>query len=378
MKSRYLMRIEAELAAAVNANDTYVPLARRAFHYARLGRGDRVAGLVGELRRSLSGNESSSGAAVCWINLAEGVVCHYSGRISDARTKWLRTRAVAESLGLRDVSAIASAWLAHSYYLSEQLEQLGSSSIHALERADQENYSAISRLSLNLALCFHYTGQLPAARKWYTQARIAAVNDGDEATLAALIHSMAWMSLSSSRTTSLIGSAPQQQADLLMVKAETVESYETLVEATNFPALTPLLLAQEGIVSGNYSAAIELIDRYFDDAREHGFERLSPGLMADRAFCLLHMDQLPEAEAAARQAHQLSREALHSDDLVMLHSVLLEVFARLKETSLADHHREGLAIACERLKRFKADMSVTIERFVDQAKQYPIYASLLV
>ena len=377
MKSRFLVGIEAELATMSSPGDRCIPLARMAFHYARLGRSDRVEEIVNEIRKSLMGSEHNSGSAVCWINVAEGVVFHYEGRTSDARTKWLRTRAVAESLNLRDVSAVASAWLALSYYLSERLEMLESSSMHALERTDFGNNSAISRLSLTIALCYHYTGQVSIARKWYTQARIAAVNDGDEATLAAIIHSMAWMSISISRANHLVGGIASEQSDLLKVKAETVESWEMLVGATNLPALTPLLLAQQSIVGGHYSIAINLIDKYSIDAREQGFERLSPGLMADRAYCLLQLGRMPEAEATAREAHQLSREALHSDDLLILHSVLFEVFSKLQISSLENYHRGESVLAGDRLKRFKGEMSAAIERVANQAKKHIAFASLL-
>ena len=77
-----------------------------------------MAEIVNEIRKSLMGSEHNSGSAVCWINVAEGVVFHYEGRTSDARTKWLRTRAVAESLNLRDVSAVATAWLAPFLFFS--------------------------------------------------------------------------------------------------------------------------------------------------------------------------------------------------------------------------------------------------------------------
>jgi hypothetical protein len=377
MKSRYLVGIEAELAAAASPNERYTPLARMAYHYARLGRRDLVSGLVDELRRSLLERDQESADAVCWINIAEGIVYHYDARTSDARSKWLRSRAIAESLGLRNTSAIASAWLALSYYLSEQVDLLASSSIDSINRTDGGNYSAISRLSLNIALCHHYIGQVGAARKWYTHSRIAAVNDGDEATLAALIHSMAWMSVSSARNAAQADDAVHDQKDLLLVKAETVESYELLVGATSFPALTPLLRAHESIANGQHSIAIEIIDEYLTAVGEQGFERLSPGLLADRAHCLLCLGRVAEAEASAMQAHQLPRAMLHSDDRAILHTTLGSVFRELGFSSLADHHREEAAIAYESLRHFKREMVNALERIADEVRNSVAYSSLV-
>jgi tetratricopeptide (TPR) repeat protein len=377
MKSRYLVRIEAELAAAASPSERCVPLARKAFHYARLGECELVSHLVDELRMTLLEGDWNLGQAVCWINIAEGIVCHYDARTSDSRLKWLRSRAIAESLEARDAAALASAWLALSYYLSEELDLLATNSIDSIRRTDSGNYSAISRFSLNIALCYHYIGQVDVARKWYTNSRLAAVSDGDEATLAALIHSMAWMSVSSARTALLSDVTSCEQKDLLVVKAETVESYEMLVGARSFPALTPLLRAHESIIHGQHSSAINIIDEHLVAAGKQGFERLSPGLLADRAHCLLRLGRLSEAEASARQAHQLSRALLHSDDRAVLHSTLSGVFGELEISSLADHHRQEASVAYEGLRAFRLEMADALERVASEVRKSAVYSTVL-
>lgn len=356
MKSRYLSKLQLELVQAATLADESMVLGQMAFHYARLGKTANAVEIIRKVRSSTTQVMTSSPAVVCWINLAEGVINHYEAATSEARLKFERSRAVAKSLGIRRVGEISSSWLAFSDYLSEQLKSLTDNSIDVIESVDDENYSAISRLSLNTALCFHYGGEVGAASDWYRRCRLAAVADGDEATLAALIHSMAWMSVSTKRNERLRGVAESARSPLLLTTAETVESYELLVGAENVPAMTPLLRAQDRILNGDPGGAIGLIDDHIDAACDQGFGRLAPGLLADRAHCLATLGHTADAKLDAIRASELPREHLHGDDLAVLHSRLASTFSMLDMDELGDFHRARASEAWEKLDIFKGEM----------------------
>lgn len=365
MKSRYLSKLQQELAQAVTPTDESVVLGKMAFHYARLGKTANAVDIIRKVRSSTIREIENSPAVVCWINLAEGVISHYQATTSEARLKFERSRAVAKSLGIRRVAAISSSWLALSNYLSEELKSFVNNSIEAINMVDDENYSAISRLSLNTALCFHYGGEVGSAGNWYQRCRLAAVADGDEATLAALIHSMAWMSVSTKRNEQLLGGVEGVRHPLLLTTAETVESYELLVGAANVPAMTPLLLAQDRILCGDLEGAIALIDEHTDAACDQGFGRLAPGLLADRAHCLAMLGRTAEARLDAIRASELPREHLHGDDLAVLHSRLTSTFSILGMSTIAEFHRTKASEAWVKLDIFRREMVVAARTVED-------------
>lgn len=356
MKHRYLSKLEAELAEARSTSVENKILGQIAFHYARLGKTEAATAAIDKVRLYASQVAYDSGAAVCWINLAEGIIEHYSANTGKARSKWERSRAVAQSLGLREVAAIASAWLALSSYLAENIESFESRSIESIRFSDEENYSAVSRVSLNVALCFHYGDDISSARAWYTRCRLAAVRDGDEATLAALMHSMGWMSVSSKRNQVLMEGGRVAQGDLLSITAETVKSYESLVGAANLPAMTPLLVAQNCLLEGKYEVAIEIIDEHCAAACSQGFGRLAPGLLADRAYCLVSMGRSHEAKTDAMRADEMTTEELHSDDLAVFHARLAATFSLLEINAYSQAHGEKAIEAWNRLALFKRKM----------------------
>ena len=356
MKHRYISKLEAKLAEARSPSVENKILGKIAFHYARLGNTEAATAVIDKVRMYASQVSYDSGAAVCWINLAEGIIEHYAANTEKARTKWDRSRAVAQSLGLREVAAITSSWLALSSYLTEDLEYFRSSSIEAIRLCDNENCSAVSRVSLNVALCFHYGDDIPSARAWYTRCRLAAVRDGDEATLAALMHSMGWMSVSSKRNQALMVAERVAQSDLLSITAETVKSYESLVGAANLPAMTPLLFAQNCLLEGKYENAIGIIDEHCAAAYSQGFGRLAPGLLADRAYCLALMGRSREAETDARRADEMATEELHSDDLAVFHSRLAATFSLLGVSTRSQLHGEKAIDAWNKLAVFKREM----------------------
>lgn len=372
MGSRYIRRAESELAAAPTPSRRFQLIGQLAFHYARLGNQIKVEELAAELRRSLLNSESSAGEAICWINLAEGIILHYNSKTLESRAKWERGRALAESLGSRQLHAIAGAWFAFSYYLSEQPVMLVRYGISAIDRTEIGNYSAISRISLTIALCLHFVGDASAAQKWYTRCRLAAVNEGDEASLAALIHSMAWMRASTERVHQITDDRRTTE-ELVLIKSETVESYERLVGAKNLPALTPLLSAQEQILEGNYSAAIALIGMHITDAGKQGFGRLAPGLLADQAYCLANLGMSAEAEVVANHARQQSCEDLHSDDLVILHSTLQKTFSVLRNDELAEHHSKAMLNAIKKLRSFREELIGAAKELVGHATANQAY-----
>lgn len=374
MVSRYIRQVEAEHAGASNSSPRSLLIGKVAFHHARLGNLDRVEALAAELRKLNQSSGSGFGDAIYWINVAEGIALHYDARIPESRSKWLRGRAVAESLGLRDVSAIASAWLFFSHYLSEQMELAIENGINAIEATESGNYSAISRVSLTIALCLHYVDKIASAREWYTRCRLAAVNDGDEATLAALMHSMAWMNVSKARYSDLIEGMSANERDLVSISSQTVESYEALIEARSLPALTLLLRAQDCITKADYSVAIKLIDENFPNASDQGYERLGPGLLADRALCLVRLGEMDEAKAVAMRAHACPCDVLHSDDLVIFHSTLQKTFEILQLNSLAESHRERLSAALKRLVEFRMKMSLAVSALMDVALKNKAYS----
>lgn len=355
MVSRLLSRLQSDLKASGDDATKLVAIAKIAAYYAKLGDCERADSHLQQVR--IQPREVLSGEVLGWVNYAEGLVEHYAGRTDASREKWVRARAIALSIGSSEVSALASAWLAFSAYLSEDLDGMEREARAAISAGCTDFPSAGARLTLTLALCFHYCGRIDEAKANYRKCRLAVSVSGDEVELAALIHDMAWMSTLGKRNAALVSHGEPAPIATISTSPETAISFEELVGASTIPSLSPLLVAQDLMLNERWGEAMSLISENTNASSEEGFSRLVPGLLADRAYCNLKIGNRQGAEADAHQAVELVRfTPMHGDDLAAFHSRLATVFDMLELSKEASHHSQLAELAWKRVYEFRAKM----------------------
>lgn len=281
-----------------------------------------------------------------WINLAEGLL-HHSRDMDTrhAREKIHRAYALSEVSQHQDLIARTAAWLAHMDYLRGDVDSTVRSLRRSFEAAGAENHAALSRSYLVVADALHFAGQLQLAQPWYSKSRVHATAEGDEATISALMHNMAWLRAANLRQVKFCGLEPNPSGDLALLSADSIFSFDELIGTANLKSLVPILRAQILSVLGDYAQALDLYEGNLTNALQEGLQRMHSGLLSDQAWCRLQLGQTDAAlrDAIAAQATLDSRG--HHDDRANTHSRLEQVFREIGDIDSAQTHATQAAEA---------------------------------
>lgn len=325
MKSRLLAKLEETMRNGIDSGDGYRAKTKAAAHYGKLGDVAKARSLLSEVRSEP--NAMSEPSVVSLINWAEGLLEFRSGDSDRGVDKWNRARAIASAVDFSEGAAIASAWLAFAAYLREDLIDLSKNARFALQGGIAEYPQALSRLSLTLALCFHYCGDITSARRYYGISHRAATECGDEVELSALIHDMSTMLIHEKRVASFVDLNGRVASTATATNLASADSYEDLIGVRGLQSLSPQLAAYEAVVDGRWSDSIALIDRSLESAVKDGYSRLVPALLADRALCHLMLNEVSAAQTDIEQSlSAYSISVLHRDDRAIYFSRLSQVY----------------------------------------------------
>jgi tetratricopeptide (TPR) repeat protein len=252
-------------------------------------------------------------------------LCHIAGLDADALLKWRRAAAIASADECIDVLAIIAGWTAFLHYTNGRFESMIDELRNAFElhRMNPAVGALTSRSRMVVALVLHTCRKTQEALHWYKDARGAALSVGDDVEIAALVHNMAWIRVYNHRNALLRGEAVASlEADISRVSSEAVQSYEELVGLASFPAMTPLLRAQNFMLSEDFSSALSILDEHAKNVRSQGLGRLEPNFNADRTYCLARLGKLDNAAEAIESITRSIDESVHVDDLAVLYSRL--------------------------------------------------------
>jgi hypothetical protein len=341
--SRMLSRLDAEIASASSTFEADCRRIERAAYRSRLGQFSESRAELEIMRQKY--RDSPNVAISSWLNLVEGVVGHFSNMDSSARGKILRAYALSSAANLPRIRALSAAWLAHMDYLQVDVASMARHAAEALQLADEAEHSARSRASLVIAQAYHFAGRLDLALPWYEQARYHAVAEGDDATLSALMHNMAWLRGQRLRATDC-GLAPDLAAveEHALLGADSTANFDSLIGSTSLRALVPILRAQILTVQTQYAEALGIFEAELPSALKDGMGRLQADLLADQAWCRVQCGQCEAALEDAALAEASIDVAGHFDDRALAYGRLAQIYAALGQQCGADANRE-LAIA---------------------------------
>jgi tetratricopeptide (TPR) repeat protein len=336
--SRMLLRLDAEIASATTQMAADCKRAERAAYYARLGNFEMARGELDELHRIYDSRPNVLISS--WLHLAEGLVSFFSDMNPAARGMILRSHALSTAAKLNQVQSLSAAWLAHMDYLQTNIPSMARYATESFRLSGEQNHAARSRASLVLAQAYHLAGRLDLALPWYGRSRDHALADGDEATVSALMHNMAWLRAQQIRFRAwrLPESLSDEQHALL--GAESTANFDLLIGSTSLPSLVPMLRAQIMTERRQYAEALALFESGIEAAIRQGLSRLRADLLADQAWCRVHLGQLELARSDALEAEAGIDMHEQFGDRAMPHRRLSQIFGALGETESAIHHDE--------------------------------------
>ena len=365
MKSRLLAKLEEIMRSQSGDPDFYRAKAKVAAHYGKLGETAAARAMLSEIRAQP--RAITDPTVVSLVNLAEGVIAFRSGESELGVDKWTRARAIASSVNFCEGASLAAAWLAFAAYLREDVAGMGRCMRSALSEGCERQPQAMSRLSLTMALCFHYCGDLLRARKFYRISHRSATECGDEVELSALIHDMSTMLIHQKRVASFAEFNDLNADMAALSNLASADSYEELIGIKSLPSLSPQLAAYEAVLGGRWLDAIDLINRTLESAAADGYARLMPALLADRALCHQMLHEASAAEADIEQslkAYDLCDP--HRDDRAFYFSRLCQLYRLMGDESTSAHYAQLARAAWGLVKQFQAEMRATVTSIDEQ------------
>lgn len=335
--SRLELRLEAEISAAPSVLEADCKRAELAAYWVRLGRVAEVELTLQDLHHRYRAHPNVAISA--WLNLVEGLAGHFGNMDPGARDKILRAHALSSAAGLLPMRALAAAWLAHFDYLVVNVEPMARHVAEVFDLSTKENFGARSRASLVIAQAYHLSGNLNIALIWYMRARDNAISDGDDATISALMHNMAWLRSHELRRRLFLEIDEDSSTKYALLSAHSTGNFDILIGSVSLGSLVPLLKAQILSASGKEGEALEIYERHLLPEMGKEMRRLQADLLADMAWCRLRMGQEERARQDAEFAALIIDPFGHFDDRALAHGRLAQVFHALGDYETNDFHR---------------------------------------
>jgi hypothetical protein len=332
--SRALARLDAAFAAATDPNDAACRRAERAALLARHGHLDKARAELAELPTQ------PLPRVAAWVALARGLVRYFSDLDPAARESVQAAYEGSAATRQSALHAMAAAWLAHLDYVQHDIEPMARHLAQALQLAAADDHSTRSRACLVAALGFHHAGRQDLALPWYHATRRHAAAEGDDATLSALMHNMAWLRGNEAREASIFASASPDQVRQALLGAESTGNFDGALRTASLQSLVPILRAQIMVVLDQCSEALALYAEVLPAAMQEGLARMEGFFRADIAWARWRLGQRAAALDEARCAQELLGEDMDVDDRACAHGRLAQVFAALGHADLAAHHQE--------------------------------------
>ncbi len=335
IKSRLLKRLDAAIEAATGPVQPAVLKTQKALLLARHGQMAVAREQLTALHlQSFQHPHPELGA---WLHFAEGLMAYYTDFSSAAQEKIAHARVIASNSGLKALDGLCSAWLAQLAYVRHELDAMLEHAQHCDQVADPRDFAARYRLCTVMGLAFDFSSQQEAAKLWYAKARAHAQADGDDASISALMYNVAEMRAAQLRREAVWSDAKAQSQGLLL-GADSIKHYDAAVGGSVKPDLTPVLRAQILVVEGEFAQALALYEAHLPQTVSAGLTRLSSSLLADMAWCRVHLGQNEQALQQAQEAELESGAPADVDDRAIAHSRLSQVFRALgRETDAARH-----------------------------------------
>ena len=363
--SRLLQRLEAEIAGARSQLEADCKRAERAAYLARVGRFEEARAEVGALRER---NQRSPQIDVSiWMIFTEGLISFFDN-VGESTTDYVqRAYALSVAGGRSRLRALCAAWLAQWDYSKTDMCGLARHVREALMIADPDDHAVRSRTCLVTAQALHLAGRLDLATPWYGKSRFHASVDGDDVTISALMHNMAWLRMMTIRQTVLLTGRHDDRATAhALTTAESNEGFDQLKGDSSWIDLKPILRAQLVSLHGDPGQAVALYEQHLASAGTPA--RLQANLLADKAWCHTELGQRSDAIECAALALQGLGGETHIDDRAATHSRLAQVFAALGNAIERDHHFELARVAWEKHAYMQADAVQLLEGLDDRGK----------
>jgi hypothetical protein len=316
-----LDRLDAELAE-VRDSESWVKLqAKKAAHFARVGRFLEAKRIVEALRGKHAGD--TEGEGVVWVMYAEGLIHFFESYDDRAHDRLFRARLLADAFALEDIKVLALAWLTHIEFNRARYGAVSMllGDMRDLNVKSDHSSPEFARISLTLGDVAAYCGESDLSRYWYAQARQCAVAQGDDATTAAVLYNKPAMSLFGLRLALAAQSLDAESVRFVTMEMEAAHGYQV---GARHGAQSQLLFSCQArlhLLAGEYIQAASLFGRILSESDlTFGFVSDLELLKLEHAFSLAMTGNVASAGAIFCQLNSdLSRDLNADDEMIFCH-----------------------------------------------------------
>ncbi len=337
MNSRLLSALDARIKKARDPVENACLRAEKAALLARQGHLDDARAELHDLRARFDSRPHAVVSA--WASLAEGLVAYFEDLSASARDKFMRALALSTAVHSVHLRALSAAWLAHIEYVEQDFESMAHHLAIARAEFNSSTNDVRSRASLVTAQAYHAANRLDLALPWYARAREYASQEGDEATLSALMHNMTWLHATHARRIAVSGEAHSVELTQVLLGAESTGNLDTLIGTASLTSLVPMLRAHVLVLLDRHVEALALFEEYIDSSLAEGLSRIQCAVLAEMAWCRMHTGDQARALADAESIEREIGRCRFPDERAAAHGRLGQVYALAADEDSARRHR---------------------------------------
>ena len=292
-----MSRIEASLLSKIEGSDSSQERAllrcRLAIYYFHKGDCGRAARLVDEVRNWARSNEALD--VTVYINLAEATDRFQSAQTIAALEKAKRAFALSSASGKNNLIGLSAIWLAHlefnegHYADAVKLTQL------CLKTVDQAEFLTRIRCHTLVADLLSFCGKVSDATSWYTKARVAAVDEGDEIAVGQIIYNSASFRFNNVRLLRACGKEIREELSFVEMMIASSSHYDVGVESSAFKSFLPMLNAQLLMLRGDYINSARIFSQWLNSSDVVVDVRVRRLCQVDYSFCMASLDDVTQA-----------------------------------------------------------------------------------
>lgn len=326
MDSRLLATLNEQAAKTTDPLVWARTVCKAAAHYARHGMSPYALKAIGVVRDHYGVNLDPEVAS--WLMLSEGVLHYFKANTKDAYDKIRRAYGLAVALQTESALPVCAAWMALVEFHDGEYTKMSSHIEEALTTAKADDHPAHARAALVLADAYHLAGSYSLARPWYERARLRSADDGDNATLSAMLYNVAAIRAANVRLDDTFGVESTAEAHRAGMEIASSRHFDHAIDSHGLDFLSLLLRGLIKTVSKNFDEALDLF-RDVDTVKLQS-QMLSP-MYVDMAWCLANTGKTKDGIQHMQLAIDNIDHLFEADDKAYVNSRISQILILLNE-----------------------------------------------
>lgn len=352
--SQLLANLERQLAVAVDPESRGELLARIAAYLSRVGRFDEAKAIIEELRRKFA--DGHSGRVTVWLMLAEGLNYHFAELNPKALDRISRSLLLGTAMSYRSFVALASAWKAHIQFQAGAFESMVEAlNLSAINSSDAD-LDATTRRAIVLCNSYMICGERASAQKWFELARRCAVENGDQASLEALIYNRAAFLTTWLRAENCIEPVDADALRSVRMEIASAMNFQNLIGIEALTVHIHLWGARQLLLSGDYKAAIEKLSEIREELPPTDASFSKAYIDLEICYCQVQQDQVDLALERFQTLPVLDLGKLDADEQLVATWMRLGMSKRDQRFGDAGVLESELAAISLRYADYKAEL----------------------